>query len=293
MFERILVPLDGSALAEAILPHVALMAQRGRTRVLLLRTYAAGAGAGGEYAADTLEHKEEAEKYIERMTLRVEGEGLDVRGLARLGDAATTVLDTAKEENASLIAMTTHGRAGLHRWIFGSVAEKVLRASRVPVHLVRSFRTACISLPEGPPFRNILLPVDGSALSRAAVPSLAAFARRFGSQIVVLHVADSGVDRETAGEVLQPVTAALGAEGVEGIVAVRWGDAAAEILDACRDYSIDLLAMTTHGRSGPSRWAFGSVTEKVLRASSVPMLVVRGAAVPRKFVGAGAFGGRA
>jgi nucleotide-binding universal stress UspA family protein len=276
MFERILVPLDGSALAEAVLTPLAPLARRTGALLLPLRVYRADVSSRMDSSALTLDRRQEAEAYIARMEDYLAADGLESRGLVRFGDAAETILDTAEEENASLIALSTHGRSGLSRWVYGSVAEKVLRASRRPVLVVRSF-VAASATPVTKPFGTILLPTDGSACAESVVPAVAALARRFGSRVVVLRVLEEDGERETAADAVQSVTARLAAEGVDGVVALKRGDPAGQILDACPTYDVDLLAMGTHGRTGPSRWIFGSVTEKVLRAAPIPLLVVRGA----------------
>jgi nucleotide-binding universal stress UspA family protein len=217
------------------------------------------------------------------------------------GPAAAVILDAAREEAATMIAMTTHGRGGLARWVMGSVAEKVARASDVPVLLVRSFRET----PQGEiepeaqelPFRKILVPVDGSPTSIAVVDAVEEFARLFGSEVLVLHVWPINLapvyvapglpvfSTDPAGifpiptpekdEMTAPSAERLRRAGLQVTRITASGDAASEILDQCQTRGADLVALGTHGRSGVSRWVLGSVAERVLRHARTPILLVR------------------
>lgn len=143
MYERVLVPLDGSAVAEAILPFVERIAGPLDAQVLLVRVVepivAAVALASGEVGgADTLLHQQlAAKRYLEGLADRLAAKGLRVRTVAALGTPATELIALAGAEKADLIAMTTHGRSGVRRLLFGSVAEQVLRGASVPVLLFR------------------------------------------------------------------------------------------------------------------------------------------------------------
>lgn len=281
MFERILVPLDGSPAAEAGLPAVEEWARRFESEVLLLRAYQTELVGGFEHAVMTVEIRKQAEAYLEEVRRRLEGSGIRARAFAVWGDAAWTIVEVALREEASLIAMTTHGRSGLARWVFGSVTERVLRASTTPVLVTRSFARGEDGAPALRAIRRILLPLDGSSMSRAVLPAVVELSRLHGARVLVLRVIAEAEGEAVAREEVQPLTARLAAEGVEGEVLIRRGDPAGEIVDAAEEVGADLLAMTTHGRSGPSRWALGSVTEKVIRAAQVPLLVVRAGPAPR------------
>jgi nucleotide-binding universal stress UspA family protein len=302
MFERILVPLDGSARAEEVLAYLRPILKRCDAELVLAMALEKAAPAAHE-RLEPLEPDEAGERrqaldYLDGVEARLADEGVRARSLECDGPAADAVLSLAESEGATLIAMTTHGRTGLARWVFGSVAEKVLRASEVPVLVVRSFgseRTEAEGEPaerRGPEvFRRILVPSDGSESSLEVVPHAAELARLCGAEVVAVSVAAPSlpavaaryagpVDRRHP-ELLEGARAAqlaasrFAAAGARASTIVAHGDPAAEIVDASRRQGFDLIAMATHGRSGVSRWVLGSVTEKVLRAASVPMLVVR------------------
>ncbi len=301
MFECILVPLDGSPKAEVILSLIARILRREDSEILLLRVVDVPAAVGRVSLADVRnQEREDAQKYVHDVARRFSGSGAKVHGRVAEGSPAEVILEAAKNEGATLIAMSTHGRSGLARWALGSVAEKVARASDVPLLLVRSFRRSPKGdlepiVPEEIPFRRILVPVDGSPTSMAVVEPARKFAQLYGSDILTLHVETPYVEPSpvlpgmevTLPSMVPPATpsaddpaTAKAAERFEqaGLKATRLttvGDPAAEILDLSVNRGTDLIALGTHGRSGLARWALGSVAERVLRSGEVPILLVR------------------
>lgn len=285
MLERILIPLDGSPLAEAILAQVRPFLRRNDSEVILLHVVVPPSG-GLDMPLPLHGPVREAGEYVDARVRGLEDQGVRARGRVCVGPAAETILGVAKEERATLIAMSTHGRSGISRWVFGSVAEKVVRSSPVPVMVMRAARTPQVDTP----LRNLLVPIDGSERSLAAVPSAKELARLFGARVALLHVIEEGEGFLPPPEVERALNAAvedLGEAGVKVTTLLRRGDPATEILDVCGWHAADLIVMSTHGRSGFSRLFFGSVAEKVLRASPVPVLAMReipveAGAIPRE-----------
>jgi nucleotide-binding universal stress UspA family protein len=282
MFERILVPLDGSPLAETILSQVRRILFWKDVEVLLLRAVELPplfpGGLGGSRAAEL---EEAAKAYVRGQELKLSEKGARVRSLIRIGPAAGVILETAESEKATLVAMTTHGRSGLSRWAFGSVAEKVLRAGTVPLLMTRSFvadasGTAHAAAPQELRVQKILVPLELNKLSLQVIPYVTELGRLFDAKVLLLNVCG----KETACDVpVVEMTHAFEQLRDQGLAAepvMRQGDPAEQILEAGREWSVDFIAMTTHGRSGPSRWTLGSVAEKVLRHATVPVLLVRG-----------------
>ncbi|HXG61850.1 MAG TPA: universal stress protein [Planctomycetota bacterium] len=280
LFDRILLALDGSPLAEAILPQVRRVLKLRDSEILVVRAYSPPLPAGDFAYPPMIDAAErEAREYVEGIVRRLADQGARARAVVRQGAAADVILETAEREGASLIAMSTHGRTGLARWIFGSVAEKVLRASPVPVLLVRSFERGAGGRPRPRAAEEIfigrvLVPLDGSEFSLRALPHAASLAELFEADVLLLHVTGpEETPRPRAESVLERAAAQLATRGLGVDIRVRRGDPASEILEACRAERADAVAMATHGRSGLSRWTLGSVTEKVLRGAEVPLLV--------------------
>lgn len=143
MYARVLVPLDGSELAEVALPHVVGAARPSNAAVVLLRVLpplppaVLPEGTFVDWDQVQREALAEARAYVEQVQRRLAAEGLTVTTEVRSGEAAGTIVETARELRADLIVMATHGRSGLGRWVLGSVADRVVRAAHVPVLLIR------------------------------------------------------------------------------------------------------------------------------------------------------------
>lgn len=274
MLERVLVPLDGSETAEAVLPLVRTLKP---AEVVVMR-------AAGR-ATD-----EESHRYVAAQSRQLAG--LKIRAIVREGSAPEAILAAADEVFATMILMGTHGRTGLSRFTFGSVAEKVARAGHLPVMMLRTRK------PPAKDFlvRRILVPMDGSETALGIIPYVVSLARHCVAQIVVLHVTElsrlvvgavSGevVDRPdldrrpprnpSIEEMLRYASERFAEADVRTVLTHVRGDAAVAILDYAQEHLCDVIAMATHGRSGISRWTLGSVAEKVLRHATMPTLTVR------------------
>jgi nucleotide-binding universal stress UspA family protein len=223
--------------------------------------------------------------------------GLTVDCAVRTGAASEVILDTASADAGTLTAMATHGQTGGQRWLLGRVAQKVLQASANPLLLIRP--------QEGkPPVRDarlgtVIVPLDGSRLAEQIFPHVAYFATRLGLQVVLIrtyslpsagfflaaHVpppdmAELGVKTEKEiGDYLQAKVEELTASGVKKITSVvAEGRGPEKIIELAQKTPGCMVAMSTHGRSGMSRWVLGSVTDRVVSHCGDPVLVIRPAA---------------
>ncbi|MCO5166667.1 MAG: universal stress protein [Planctomycetes bacterium] len=283
---KILVPLDGSRLADGILAHVRrLTAEVAGAEVTLLQVLPA------YLAADEIAlMRDEADEHHAALARLLTHEGLTVRSRVDVApDPAEHVVDTARDLGVDLIALSTHGRSGPSRWLRGSVAERVLRGATVPVYTAN---------PQGlvmtddaiVGWRRVLVPLDGSERATRVLPLAGRFALASDAEVVLLHIDEPEVPgvhpvpevaamkaQRRAEETLGQATEQLRRAGLERVrVLGRYGgDPAHEVLEAAREVSADLIAIASHGRTGLARWRFGSVAEKVLRAAEAPLLIVR------------------
>lgn len=305
MFKKILVPLDHSKTAESALPYARLLAQKLDAEVELLAVIDASeiaSNALAEHAALTGDVREYAirssAEYLAQIAKSLSG----VRTHCRVEDGmpAAVIIDAAAADQETLILMASHGRSGIHRWLLGSVAEKVLRGTSRPLLLIRASE-------EAPTvgevfFDSIIVPLDGSALGETALEPAIDLARSMQMEIVVVRVYElpatayyRGEDFPSAAQAFVPSYAELveamsreareyidskvnelrgrGLEKVRG--QVMEGKAAEEIIKLAQGTKGSVIAMCTHGRSGLKRWVLGSVTEKVAHHTSTPVLVVR------------------
>ena len=283
MIERIVVPLDGSLTAEAILPQVRRVLYRNDSEVILVRAVVPPPVENSLLVTEPL--LAAARQYLLGQQERLEKAGVRVKNVVRVGTPVGVILDIVEEEKATMIALATHGSSGVKRVLFGSVAEQVIRKTPVPVLLLRPFWSYDVVPPGAPehrPIRNLLLPVDGSDLSVEALPGVIEFADLFETRVVLLRVleekkrkAGAADEKAEAEKQLQALARSIEKKGVETLSLVQNGDPTEQILKAVRHHEIDLIAMTTHGRSGLRRAVTGSVTEEVLRKATVPLLVTR------------------
>ncbi|MCI0342645.1 MAG: universal stress protein [Planctomycetales bacterium] len=290
MFERILVPVDGSPLSEAILVQVRRLLADERSAVALL-TVVPGPVEGWIGDGGLEELRQRTVAHLEDLRILLAGEGVRADTAIRVGDPAREILRYAEECGASLVAMSTHGRTGLERLVRGSVAGAVLRGSGVPVLLVNPrFAGGEPGLPRPLSFRRILVAHDGSEASGRIVPVAETFARLHGSELVLFHVrqdpeaparfAEVERDLQATASALRSECERLAEDGVPARLRIGTGAPAAEILIAAREEKADLIALTTHGRTGLPRAWLGSVAEQVLRRSALPLLVRRTVPVP-------------
>lgn len=291
MIHEILVPLDGSALGETVLPCAEELARLTGAGVALvqivepfdpLRDLLPARVAEIEHAQQKAEAH--VHDYLATVARQFGRAGVAVQIRVAVGDPADQIIQAAG--NADLIAMSTHGHSGVGRWGLGSVAGTVLRDAPVPVLLLRADQTDIIAT--GHP-RRILVPLDGSDLAEQALPLATGLARRAGATLLLLRsvawppVGGAGRLRhgeEQARGYLAEVGQRLTRQGCAVGTSLRCDPAAEAILAAAMEQRADLIVMTTHGRGGLGRWAYGSVADRVLRGASVPVLLVRAAAPP-------------
>jgi nucleotide-binding universal stress UspA family protein len=270
MLRPVLVPLDGSDLAEQALPYAEALAKPGCELILL----EVGQESDDEFSL--LERHADSCARLETAA----------------GDPAEQILQVADDLGAGLIVMTTHGRGALGRWAFGSVADQVTRTSRVPVLVVRP-RTDR-DAPE-PVIQRLVLPLDGSALAEQAVPVAQSLAQRLNVPVHLLTAIDVAsllpVDvvppvavnvalyEETVAQLdsgaaatLAEVSDRLQQAGVQTSAEVLHGSPFLTIAEAARPG--DVIVMTSHGRGGVKRWLLGSVAEKLIREGPVPVILV-------------------
>ena len=202
VYETVVIPLDGSQLARRVLPHALTLARAFDCRIHLVRaTGAQPIGQRWDQPALSSTADEDADltpaEAIAREVDGLRGSGLEVTATVTDGAAADVIVETAEEQAASMIAMTTHGRSGIDRWLLGSVADKVLQMSASPLLLVRS--DSQINLTHGPLIARVVLALDGSKFAELAVSHAAAIGKKLRVPVTVLQVVRYGGAAEGTG----------------------------------------------------------------------------------------------
>jgi nucleotide-binding universal stress UspA family protein len=276
----ILIPLDGSKLAEASLFYLPILAPLGSFDVELIHV------VDPEAARDARAAAWHPGPYLEETAAGLANRtGMQVKSLSPKATPYAAILAEAENPWISMIITTTHGLSGFQRWRMGSVADKVIRGAPCPTFVIGpSARGA------PPAFTRILVPLDGSQLAEEALPVAKALAEKLNANIRLLRaVSPRTVPDELAGTLTADVIDSyelmageyldetrLELETSQAVeTAAVTGPAADVILSQAAEPACDLVVMTSHGRGGFVRFAIGSVTERVLGASPAPVLVVR------------------
>ncbi len=301
MFTRVIVPLDGSPLAQSALPYALALADTAGVPVTLLQVVAPLATTldfDWQYDA-SLEAAALARAYeaLVPLTQSLHTAGRRVETQVLLGDPPAEILHYADRGAQDLVVMATHGRGGKLHWAFGSVARKVLTTTDTPLLIVRPSQ-----VPEQPTqpaaIRSILVPLDGSARAETVLPLVCAVAKSGNAQVTLTRVVPllppdyvmssyttpseltyldeiTTAARTAARKHLGTIAAAWTAAGVKTEAVVQTGEVAHTLLETIASGGYDLVAMTTHGRTGLSRWVLGSVAERLIEGSHTPILLVR------------------
>jgi nucleotide-binding universal stress UspA family protein len=296
MYHLMLVPLDGSRLAEAVLPVVERLATASGARVLLLHVLERGAPleVHGERHIQTLD---EAEAYLRDVAARLQARSLEVDWHAHEvpeGDVTGSIVGHVREQDADLIVMCTHGSGGMRDLLFGSIAQQVLKRGTAPVLLVRATQDA--PAPFEP--RRLLVPLDATAAAEAAVAPARDLARLLGTTIHLVMVvatartvganrqglaqvlpttlrAELDIEEAEAGEYLEEIAGRIRESGLAVTTEVRRGDPRSALADEAAEPEVGLVVVATHGRAGVQAIWAGSVTARLLSRTQAPLLLLR------------------
>ncbi|MEI7555009.1 universal stress protein [Candidatus Chlorohelix sp.] len=310
MFAKILVPLDGSPLAEKALPCAIKLANIYKAQLVLLRVAELPA-----FTTDTSEHEllavKTAEEYLDDIKQNICDSALDlyansgrVEALAVYGEHEKDLIDLIAREKADLVVMTTHGRTGLARVVVGSMANRVLRNCNVPMVLIRpdSVDTSELiselmlepsSVQDG--IKHLVVTLDGTHESEAVLPTAIHFAEETGAEIQLVQVinpiipVEYGVpissysydldkdleERQNAGLVyLNKLQLKIEEQGVKCRSVVFVGNPAYEIINYANNCHASLIMMATHARGRFGQFLMGSVADEVVRKTHLPVMLV-------------------
>lgn len=285
----IVVPLDGSELCQEILPYVRTLASTLAEPVHLLRAIP---DAPGE------EIRLKAEGYLESIATRLREDGLEVTTEVAFHSPPVAIVDAATQRQATLIAMATHGYSGLRRWALGSVTDEVVHTTTVPIFVIRPEAESAGADKESPQasLKRLLVALDGSELAKKALPIATRLATQTQGNLHLLRAVlpieafyddlqpvpvpkmqveeDMQREREDAQEFLEQTAEPLRQSGLTVESIVMSGKAEDVIIEEANRLECDVIVMATHGYGGLERWLLGSVADKVLHATSLPLILV-------------------
>ena len=299
MFDPILVPLDGSLLAECVLPHTSAIARSFDARVILLRVLDKNQAIEKTQLFDLINwqiNKTGAKLYLEKTCARLQKSGLHVETNVLEGLVADSITEFAQTEGMKLIILSSHGRSGLSQWGISSVTQKIIFSAPTSVLIIRAHQPAASELEELR-YAQIMVPLDGSQRAENVLPMVTLLARYHKSRIHIVHVVKTpemarqiplvredldlsdqivARNREEAIRYLDQVCLHLPLSGLDVKTHLLTSDnAAAALHELTKQEYIDLVALSAHGYSGNDQWPYGSMVNNFILYSKVPLLIVQ------------------
>lgn len=296
MFDRILVPLDGSSVAECVLSHVVALARAFGARVVVLQVLERAPDAGGARSIESLDwhiRKAEAGVYLGDVAARLRKGGVRADDAVLEGHVPERILSYAHSENIDLIVLSSHGLSGLSGWNVSSVVQKIILRARVPTMIVRAYQVVSGELADLR-YRRLMVPLDGSQRAECVLPLATALAQTHDSQVILAHVVvkpemprraplapeDAELmsriterNREEAATYLEQVQARFTVD-IETRLTIS-DNAASTLHELVDEQDVDLVLMSAHGYSGETRWPYGSIAISFIVYGVTPLLIVQ------------------
>jgi nucleotide-binding universal stress UspA family protein len=296
MIDHILVPLDGSSLAERVIPHLFALARPFGSRVTLVRVISRSDSAHPDQRIDPLDwqmREAEARSYLNRLTTKLTQAGLDVRNDLLHGDPATRIVEFVHNHDADLLLLSSHGRSGLTGWNISSVVQKTVIRVQKPTMIVRAYQATQRNFSEVQ-YRKLLIPLDCSPRAECALPMVASLADFHNAQLVLAHVVrkpelprrapPSNEENQLSGQLVernrQEASRYLEELRERFPVDVKThlviGEDVADTLHSLVDEEKpDLVVISAHGYSGSAQRPYGSLALNFIAYGTTPLLIVQ------------------
>ncbi|MCK4449342.1 MAG: universal stress protein [Anaerolineae bacterium] len=296
MLDHILVPMDGSSLAECVLPHAMAVARACGAQVTLLRVLERPQTTGPTRSVDPLDwhiRKAEARAYLDGLSARLQETGLRTESTLLEGQAAERIVEFVRSHDVSLIILSSHGQSGLSDWNVSSIVQKIILRAYVPVMIVRAYQPIAGDL-TGLRYRHMLIPLDGSQRAECALPLATTLSRSHGSELLLVHVVCRPemvcrapptqedielVNRLTERNRLEATRCLENLRSrlplaVQTRVLVS-DNTAATLHRLVKQENVDLVVLSAHGCSGRTEWPYGSLVVNFIAYGSTPLLIVQ------------------
>ena len=296
MFEHILVPLDGSPLAECVLPQAVAVASAFESEAMLLQVLEQPAAGGRSLFPDLAQWRfgeVEAKAYLRKWTDRLQAAGLRTSHAILEGQAAERIIEFEHDHDVSLIVLSSHGRSGLSEWNVSSVVQKIILRTHTSVMVVRAYQPVASSL-TGMHFTRVLVPLDCSQRAESVLPLAAALARAHNAELLLAHVVSrpevphrEPLSRDVA-DLVDHVTeynrieATRYLEGLRSQLSLNVqtrlliSDNAPETLHGLvAQENVDLVMLGAHGYGGGTRWPYGSMVLNFIVYGTTPLLIMQ------------------
>jgi len=302
MFDPILVPLDGSQLAECVLPHIVAIARSFDAEITLLRMLEKNQASAPAQLFDLLNwqiNKTKAALYLEKIKARLQESSIRVRTTVQEGLVAEGITEYAQNQGVKLIILSSHGHSGLTQWGISSITQKIILSAPTSVLIVRAHQhdIRAGELSAIPFYQRILVPLDGSQRAEHVLPIITQLAHFHKSQVHLVQVVQTpemarqmppppedidlsnrvvARNREEAGYYLEQVKSRSYLEGIAVQTHLITSDHAAVALHQLGEQEhIDMVTLSAHGYSGNHQWPYGSMVNNFIMYSKVPLLIVQ------------------
>ena len=297
MFKKILVPLDGSSLAECVLPHLLVFAQAFEADVTLLRILEIPNSSAHAQAIDPLEWqliKSEAKAYLKDVANRLEDNGLETHLEIKEGQAEEHIIEFVKHNQIDLIIMSSHGQSGLSGWNISSVVQKTILRAYTSTLIVRAYKLPEEDL-EREGYGKILIPLDGSQRAENVLGSTTILADFCEAHLLLTHLVlkpeiishtaltpsenelvneITKVNKQKANQYLKGIRSRT-KENIDLRLHVEVGNSVEELHELVEREKVDLVVLSAHGQSGNPQWPYGSVTLSFVAYGTTPLLIVQ------------------
>jgi nucleotide-binding universal stress UspA family protein len=302
MFDTILVPLDGSQLADCVLPHVVAITRSFDAEVTLLRVLEKNQAGTSAQMFDLLNwqiNKTKSTLYLEKTKARLQELSIRARTAVIEGLVAEGIIEYTQNQGMKLIVLSSHGRNGLTQWGISSITQKIILSAQTSLLIVRAHQYGVYAdeLSVAPLYQRILVPLDGSQRAENVLPIITQLAHYHNSQVHLAHVvktpemarqmppAPEDVDlttrvvernREEAANYLEQLRSRSYLEGIDVHTHLVISDHAAVALHQLEEQEqIDIVALNAHGYSGNHQWPYGSMVNNFILYGKVPLLIVQ------------------
>lgn len=297
MINHILVPLDGSALAECVLPHVMAIAPATRARVTLIHVLEHAENRNGSPPIDPVGwhmQKQELQAYLEKMVEQMQADGLHASHVIVDGKSADSIIEFAHTNGVDLIALSTHGRTGLSGWNVSSVVQKVLLRSYRSILLVRAYSTENLIQVQ---YKRLFVASDGSARGEYVLPFAIAIAQYHHSRLLFGTIIEkpqfiqrlppsetetlllkqfTDLNQIAVTRYHEQINTQLSLKGIDIETHIQVADHVISTLhDMVNDVRADLVMLVAHGETGERRWPYGSITTSLIAHGNVPLMIIQ------------------
>ncbi len=300
MFNHILVPLDGSTLAECVIPHARIVAEALGARITLLHVLERSHSPDLNHTINPLDwhiRKTEAQTYLDRMAASLVDSVPDVCNVILEGHAAEGVIDYAHHNNVDLITLSSHGRSGLSGWNVSSVVQKIILRSYISTFIIRAYKSTTGERGGEVTYKKILIALDCSQRAESALPIAISLSRHQGARLLLAHVVSRpemprhlprsredtdlaeklmGRNYSEAEHYLAQLESQLSSAEISIQTFLQIGSSAAATLDdLVESENVHLVVLSAHGYNSVEKWPYGSVAVNFIAYGATPLLIMQ------------------